>query len=78
MQRPELVSTEAQLAHSTRKLNNAIKSNEALSKTETQLQTKVTSLQQELALVAKAAERAQGTIYVPCDSFLKSHRLLVF
>ena len=63
MQRPELVSTEAQLAHSTRKLNNAIKSKEALSKTETQLQDKVTLLQQELASVTKAAERAQGATY---------------
>ncbi|KAF8802737.1 condensin complex subunit SMC1 [Phlegmacium glaucopus] len=57
--RPELVSTEAQLAHSTRKLNNAIKSKEALSKSETQLQAKVTSLQQELVSVTKAAERVQ-------------------
>jgi structural maintenance of chromosome 1 len=62
MQRPELVSTEAQLAHSTRKINNAVKSKEALSKSETQLQAKVTSLQQELASVTKAAERAQGAI----------------
>ena len=60
MQRPDLVSTDAQLAHSRRKLNNAIKSKEALSKSETQLQTKLTSLQQELASVTKAAERAQG------------------
>ena len=57
------MSTEAQLAHSTRKLNNAIKSKEALSKSESQLQAKVTSLQQELASVTKAAERAQGMIY---------------
>ena len=55
-----MVSTEAQLAHSRRKLNNAIKSKETLSKSETQLQTKLTSLQQELASVTKAAERAQG------------------
>jgi hypothetical protein len=70
MQRPELVSTEAQLAHSTRKLNNAIKSKEALSKNETQLQTKVRSLQQELASVTKVAERAQGVIKPPCGFYI--------
>ena len=53
---PKLVSTEAQLAHSTQKLNNAIKSTEAPSKTETQLQDKVTLLQQELASAKKAAK----------------------
>ena len=62
-----MVSTEAQLAHSRRKLNNAIKSKETLSKSETQLQTKLTSLQQELVSVKKAAERAQGATYLTCD-----------
>jgi hypothetical protein len=70
MQRPELVSTEAQLAHSTRKLNNAIKSKQGLSKNETLLQTKVTSLQQELASVTKAAERAQGALSLSVISIL--------
>jgi structural maintenance of chromosome 1 len=83
MQRPELVSTEAQLAHSTRKLNNAIKYKQGLSKNETLLQTKVTSLQQELASVTKAAERAQGALslsrwslflYSPLTGILEEHQ----
>jgi structural maintenance of chromosome 1 len=73
-----LVSTEAQLAHSTRKLNNAIKSKEALSKSENQLQAKLTSLQEELASVTKAAERAQGVTFPPCDFYAQIHPLLVF
>jgi structural maintenance of chromosome 1 len=78
MQRPDLVSTEAQLAHSRRKLNNAIKSKEALSNSETQLQAKVSSLQQELASVTKAAERAQGATHPPCDFYTQIHPMLVF
>ncbi|KAF8196098.1 hypothetical protein BJ912DRAFT_127207 [Pholiota molesta] len=58
--RPELVAIEAQITHSTRKLNNAAKSKEDLAKTESQLQAKVASLQQELVTVGKAAQRAQG------------------
>ncbi len=58
--KPELVATEAQITHSTRKLNNAAKSKDELVKTETQLQTKVTALQQELVAVENAARKAQG------------------
>ena len=75
---PDLVSTEAQLAHSRRRLKNAIKSKETLAKSETQLQTKLTSLQQELASVTKAAERAQGATYPPCDFYAQIHFLVVF
>ncbi|KJA20749.1 hypothetical protein HYPSUDRAFT_166635 [Hypholoma sublateritium FD-334 SS-4] len=57
--KPELVATEAQITHSTRKVNNAAKSKDELVKTEAQLQTKVTALQQELAAVEKAAKKAQ-------------------
>ena len=64
-----LYDAEAQLVHSTRKLDNAFKSKEALSKAETQLQVKVTSLQQELASVTKAAQRAQGVICLPCHFY---------
>jgi len=41
-------------------MNNAEKSKEEIAKTKAQLQAKVTSLQQELVSVKKAAERAQG------------------
>ena len=41
-------------------MNNAEKSKEDVAKTKAQLQAKVTSLQQELVSVKKAAERAQG------------------
>jgi len=41
-------------------MNNAEKSKEDVSKTKAQLQAKVTSLQQELVSVKKAAEHAQG------------------
>lgn len=41
-------------------MNNALKSKEDLSKNETQLETKVASLEKELITVRKAAERAQG------------------
>ncbi|CAA7261205.1 unnamed protein product [Cyclocybe aegerita] len=57
--RPELVATDAQITHATRKMNNASKTKEDVAKTESQLQAKVTALQQELASVRKAAERAQ-------------------
>jgi prefoldin subunit 5 len=61
-----------------RKLNNAIKSKETLSKSETQLQTKLTTLQQELASVTKAAERAQGATCPSCDFYAQIHPLVVF
>ena len=41
-------------------MNNAEKSKEDVSKTKAQLQAKVTSLQQELVSVKKAAECVQG------------------
>ena len=68
--KPELVATEAQITHSTRKLNNAAKSKEELVKTETQLQTKVTALQQELVAVEKAAKKAQGQLSCFCNIFI--------
>lgn len=60
LQRPELVATEAQIVHANRKMNNAAKNRDDLSKNKTQLETKVNALQQELSSVKKAAERAQG------------------
>jgi structural maintenance of chromosome 1 len=54
------VATEAQIIHATRKINNALKSKGDLAKNQTQLEAKVAALQQELATVGRAAERAQG------------------
>lgn len=56
------MATEAQITHATRKMNNARKTKEDLVKNQTQLEAKVAALQQELATVGKAAERAQGTV----------------
>ncbi|KIM37018.1 hypothetical protein M413DRAFT_448746 [Hebeloma cylindrosporum] len=57
--RPDLVATEAQITHATRKMKNALKTKEDLVKNQTQLEAKVAALQQELATVGRAAERAQ-------------------
>ncbi len=54
------MTTEAQIMHATHKMNNPEKSKEDVSKTKAQLQAKVTSLQQELVSIKKAAEHAQG------------------
>ncbi|KAF8961627.1 hypothetical protein BDZ97DRAFT_1905485 [Flammula alnicola] len=59
-ERPELVATEAQITHASRKLNNALKSKEDSAKNEAQLKAKVAALQQELTALGKAAQRAQG------------------
>jgi structural maintenance of chromosome 1 len=56
------VATEAQISHATRKMTNARKTKEDLAKNQTQLEAKVAALQQELATVGKAAERAQGAV----------------
>ena len=62
-QRPELVATEAQILHATRKMNNAAKSKEELLKNKSHLQTKVSSLEQELGSVKRAADRVQGSFF---------------
>ena len=55
------MATEAQITHANRKMKNALKSKEDLAKNQIQLEAKVAALQQELASVGRAAERAQGT-----------------
>ncbi|KAF8882368.1 condensin complex subunit SMC1 [Gymnopilus junonius] len=57
--KPELVATEAQITHATRKMNNAEKSKDELVKNKKQLEVKVNALQQELVTVRKAAQKAQ-------------------
>ncbi|PPQ75489.1 hypothetical protein CVT24_013353 [Panaeolus cyanescens] len=57
--KPELVAAETQIQHSTRKLNNAKKTQEELLKNEQQFKVKVAALQKELENVRRAAERAQ-------------------
>lgn len=56
------MATEAQITHATRKINNARKTKEDLAKNQNQLEAKVAALQQELATVGRAAERAQGAV----------------
>ncbi|KAF8996172.1 condensin complex subunit SMC1 [Cyathus striatus] len=57
--RPDLVSVEAQSTHSTRKMNNATKTREDVSKNVDALKTKVNLLNQQLEEVKKLAARAQ-------------------
>ncbi|KAH9170044.1 cohesin complex subunit psm1 [Lactarius sanguifluus] len=57
--KPELVAIEASIAHSTRKLNNAQKLREQVSKDVDKQATKVRSYQADLETVQKAANEAQ-------------------
>ncbi|KAJ7637228.1 hypothetical protein B0H17DRAFT_1107250, partial [Mycena rosella] len=57
--RPDLVTAEAQIAHSKRKLANATKAQRELEGQRETLQTRVNNLQKELASVKKAADAAQ-------------------
>ena len=59
-QRPDLAAVEAQITHTTRKINNATKTMEEVARNETKLSERVESLQNELASVKKAADGAQG------------------
>jgi len=59
-QKPELLTVEASVAHSTRKLNNAQKLQEQVSKEVEKQTTKVLGYQRDLETVQKAAEEAQG------------------
>jgi structural maintenance of chromosome 1 len=54
------VSTEAQITHTTRKINNALKAKEEVARSEEKLAEKVGILEKELASVRKAADAAQG------------------
>jgi structural maintenance of chromosome 1 len=60
-QKPDLVAIDAQIQHSTRKLNNAQKMGEQVRKDITRQQEKVDSLRNELARTKQAADAAQGT-----------------
>ncbi|KAF5373789.1 hypothetical protein D9758_000684 [Tetrapyrgos nigripes] len=57
--KPELVAADAQIAHSTRKINNAKKNKEDILKTQQDVQTRVNNLLSELETVKKAADAAQ-------------------
>jgi structural maintenance of chromosome 1 len=59
-QKPEFVTVEASIAHSTRRLDNAQKLHEQVSKEVEKQTTKVQSYQRDLETVQKAAEEAQG------------------
>ncbi|KAJ7598927.1 condensin complex subunit SMC1 [Mycena floridula] len=57
--RPELVTAEAQITHSTRKMNNASKTHADVIKSTKNQQTRVDDLQKELQKVKAAANAAQ-------------------
>ncbi|KAE9404591.1 condensin complex subunit SMC1 [Gymnopus androsaceus JB14] len=57
--RPDLVSVEAQMTHSTRKVNNATKTQQEVAKTQSELEDRVNNLQAELAKVKRDADKAQ-------------------
>ncbi|KAG6898016.1 hypothetical protein C0992_007012 [Termitomyces sp. T32_za158] len=57
--RPDLVAVEAQITHSTRKINNAIKTRDEVARNEQKLRNQVESLEKELASVRRAADLAQ-------------------
>ncbi|KAK7062210.1 structural maintenance of chromosomes protein [Favolaschia claudopus] len=57
--RPDLVTAEAHIAHSKRKVDNATKAKAELERQQATQQTKVNNLQKELASVKKAADAAQ-------------------
>ncbi len=59
-QKPELLAVEASIAHSSRKLNNAQKLQEQVSKEVERQATKVRGYQGDLQSVQKAANEALG------------------
>jgi structural maintenance of chromosome 1 len=58
------VALEAQIAHGTRKVNNALKAKEESAKTEENLAQKVENYEKELVSVKRAADKAQGMIII--------------
>jgi structural maintenance of chromosome 1 len=60
LQRPSLITLEAQITHSTRKLNNATKARAELVKSTDAQQVKLDGLKKELDKVKAAADAAQG------------------
>lgn len=58
------MAAEAQITHTTRKINNALKIQEEVARSEEKLAGKVTMLEKDLASVRKAADAAQGTFII--------------
>ena len=71
-QKPDLVATETQIIHSTRKINNVTKTKEEVARSEEKLAEKVNMLEKELASVRKAADAAQGRFIFADSGFLGS------
>ncbi|KAF8068609.1 condensin complex subunit SMC1 [Lyophyllum atratum] len=57
--KPDLVAVEAQITHSTRKINNTGKTKEEVARSEEKLRERVEALQKELESVRRAADAAQ-------------------
>lgn len=66
------MSTEAQITHTTRKIEKALKTQEEVARNEEKLRERVTLLQRELASVRKAADAAQGNTSSSCDAMLRA------
>lgn len=62
MQKPDLVSVEAQIAHANRKVTNARKIAEQVQKDCDKKTAQLASLNKDLAAVKKAADAAQGML----------------
>jgi len=69
-QRPELVTTEAQISHATRKKANSAKLKEQVAKDVEKKQEKIASYYRDLGIVRQEAERAQGEISFSVVSFI--------
>lgn len=72
------MSTEAQITHATRKLNNAVKTKEEVNKTESDLKQRLGTLQTELQQVKKLADEASGeALSSPYTPVVLTRELLV-
>ena len=60
IQRPELVTAEAQISHATRKKANSARLIEQVAKDIEKKQEKIASYQRDLGIVRQEADRAQG------------------
>lgn len=64
-QKPELVTAEAQISHTTRKKDNSAKLKEQVTKDIEKKQEKIASYHRDLEIVRREADRVQGEITFP-------------
>lgn len=63
MQRPELVTAEAQISHATRKKDNSVRLKEQIAKDVEKKQEKIASYNRDLEVVRQEADRVQGEFF---------------